>query len=157
MTRPLSGLWPFSLLAVTLLAGPAFAQTKTAVARPRGPLAYDVTKETTLSGTVSSVLAKPIPGMIMGTHLIVQTSSGSVDASLGHFAFVGSDALKVTAGDSVSVTGEMKTIQGKEVFLVRTVKTGSQVFPVRNEHGIPYSPQARAHLAQQPARKGGLL
>jgi len=157
MTRPLSGLWPFSLLAVTLLAGPAFAQTKTAVARPRGPLAYDVTKETTLSGTVSSVLAKPTPGMVMGTHLIVQTSSGSIDASVGRFAFIGRDALKVAAGDSVSVTGVMKTVQGKDVFLVRTIKTGSRVFPVRNEHGIYLSPQARAHLALQPAQKGGLL
>ena len=57
---------------------------------------YDVNKEVTLSGTVSSVLRKPAPGMIWGSHLMVETAFGRLDASLGRFGLEGKDALSVT-------------------------------------------------------------
>jgi hypothetical protein len=57
---------------------------------------YDVSKEVTLSGTVSSVLHKAAPGMTWGSHLIVETASGRLDASLGRFGLEGKGALSVT-------------------------------------------------------------
>jgi len=46
----------------------------------------------------------------------------------------------------------MKTIGNQKVFLARTVKVGDQVYTIRNEHGVPIPPQARA--SGDAARKG---
>lgn len=110
---------------------------------------YDVTREVTLSGTVSSVLAKPAPGMVWGAHLLIETTSGRVDASLGRWALLGKSALAVAPGQQVEVTGVMKTLRDKPVFMVRTVKANGKVYAVRNEYGIPVSPLARERAAQK--------
>ena len=83
---------------------------------------YDVSKEVTFSGTVSSVLHKPAPGMIWGSHLMVETVSGRLDASLGRFGLEGKGALSVTPGQQIELTGVMKTVRDKEVFVVRKSK-----------------------------------
>jgi len=110
---------------------------------------YDVSKEVTLSGTVSSVLRKPTPGMIWGSHLIVETVSGRLDASLGRFGLEGKGALSVTPGQQIELTGIMKTVRGKEVFVVRSVKANGITYALRNEHGIEVSPQARERAAEK--------
>ena len=84
---------------------------------------YDVSKEVTLSGTVSSVLHKPAPGMIWGSHLMVETIFGRLDASLGRFGLEGKGALSVTPGQQIELTGVMKAVRDKEVFVVRTRKS----------------------------------
>jgi hypothetical protein len=48
---------------------------------------YDVSKEVTLGGTVSSVLHKPAPGMIWGSHLMVETAFGRVRRQSGPIRF----------------------------------------------------------------------
>lgn len=154
MTRRFTGWWSFTLLATIFFVGPAVAQINSPVAKPAGPLSYDISKETTLSGTVASVLAKPSPGMIMGAHLMIQTSSGVVDASLDRFALIGKDALQISGGEAVEVTGVMKNINGKQVFLARTVKAGNEVYTIRNQHGIALSPAARARLSQKSNGNG---
>jgi hypothetical protein len=131
-------------LSMLLLLPPVQAQTAAVAKRHAGPFSYDVTQETTLKGTVSSVLTRPSQGMIMGSHLLFATSAGQVDASLGRFGLRGKGALSVAAGQQVEVTGVMKTIKSKQVFLARTVKVGGQVYAIRNAHGFPVSPQARA-------------
>jgi len=131
-----------------VISSPADAQTPEVATRPSGPLTYELSKETTLSGTVSSVLEKPSPGMIMGAHLLLETSSGTVDASLGRFALMGRDALSVSAGQRIEITGVMKTLQGKQVFLVRLVKANDLVQVIRNKRGLPLSPQTRERLRQ---------
>jgi hypothetical protein len=159
MRRPVLGLGSLALLAVVLSAVPTSAQWTSAGARPVGPMAYDVAKETTITGTVSSVLAKPAAGMLMGSHLLLTSASGNVDASLGLFGLRGKGALSVQSGQAVAITGVMKTVNGKQVFMARTVKVGGQVYAIRNEHGIPVTPQARLRAAAQPdssAKKGFL-
>ena len=149
-----------ALVASISLAAPAYAQTSAAATRPpesMAPFSYDASKETTLTGTVSSVLEKPSAGMIMGSHLLVETSSGTVDASLGRFALIGKDALSVSAGQLIHVTGVMKTIRGQQVFLVRTVKLNDQVYAIRNEHGLALSPQTRERLRQSAGQNGEQL
>ncbi len=110
---------------------------------------YDVSKEVTLSGTVSRVLYKPAPGMIWGSHLMVETVSGRLDASLGRFGLEGKDALSVTPGQQVELTGVMKTVHDKEVFVLRSVKANGKTYTLRNEHGIEVSPQARERAAEK--------
>jgi hypothetical protein len=116
-----------------------------------------VEKVVTLSGTVSSVLARPAEGMIVGSHLVLETGSGRVDASLGKWGLAGKGALSVEAGEAVEVTGVMKTIRDKQVLMVHTVKVGSQVYTIRNQHGVPVSPQSRERASHLAAQKGATL
>ncbi len=120
-------------------------------------LRYDISKEITLHGTVSDVLKKPAKGMIMGSHLLIQTGVGPLDASLGRFGLQGRGALSVGAGKQVEVTGVMKTINGKQVFLARTVTVDGHAYTMRNEHGIPVSPQTRERASEKTVRKGAYL
>jgi hypothetical protein len=131
----------FAILAVPLGAQPV----------PKAQPYYDITKEVTLNGTVSSVISRAAAGMSAGSHLMLATSSGAVDTSLGRWGLVGKGALSVAAGARVEVTGVMKTFRDKEVFIARTVKVGGQVYTMRNQHGIPVSPQSRARAGQNPA------
>ncbi len=110
---------------------------------------YDVSKEVTLSGTVSSVLDKPAPGMIWGSHLMVETVSCRLDASLGRFGLEGKGALSVTPGQQIELTGVMKTVRDKEVFVVRSVKANGKTYTMRNEHGIEVSPLTRERAAEK--------
>jgi hypothetical protein len=133
---PLFG--PLAILALCLFAMPIHAQTAAATNKTNLRPWYDVTKEVTLTGTVSSVVEKSTreSGMLMGSHLMVQTASGKVDASLGKFAMKGEGALSVTAGQSVQMIGVMKTIKDKQVFVTRIVQVNGHAFTIRNEHGF---------------------
>jgi len=110
---------------------------------------YDVTKEVTLSGTVCAVLTRPAAGMIGGSHLLLTTVSGTVDASLGRWGMQGKGALSVTVGQQVEVTGIMEMLKNQPVFLARTVKSAGTVYTIRNGYGIPVSPQARARATEK--------
>jgi hypothetical protein len=146
-TRLIAGLLAGLLLAI--LAVPLVAQPE----RESHPF-YDITKEVTLTGTVSSVLARPTEGMLFGSHLMLETASGQVDASLGKWGLQGKGALSVSAGEPVQVTGVMKTIHDKEVFIVRAVKVNGQVYTIRNRYGVPNSPQSRERVSQNAAKGG---
>lgn len=135
-------------LLVAILAVPLIAQPTTHESHSY----YDITKEVTLHGTVESVLMRGEQGMIPGSHLMLETSSGKIDASLGKWGLYGKGALSVSAGQQVEVTGVMKTLKGdKEAFLVRLVKANGHYYTIRNAHGAPQSPQSR-----ERAVKGGL-
>jgi hypothetical protein len=135
-----------------LLIGLLFASLAVPLGAQSAPKArrfYDITQEATIHGTVSSVLERAPVGTIPGPHLLLATASGAVDASLGRWGLQGKGALSVAAGEQVEVTGVMKTLKGREVFVARTVKVGGQVYIMRNEHGLSMSPQARARAGQK--------
>jgi hypothetical protein len=148
MKRLVAGLFVLALLCVVLAPSPTQAQTSE---RHAGLLSYDISQEVTLNGTVSGVLPKPARGMMMGSHLLLATASGPVDASLASFGLQGKGAVSVTTGQQIQVTGVMKTINDKQVFLARTVKANGQAYTIRNERGIPVSPAAR----ERASRKAG--
>ena len=154
MRKVLGGLGLATLVAVLSLAVPATAQTVKPVKRAPVAPQYDVRQETTLKGTVNQVVTKPSKGMLVGTHMMVTTSSGVVDAHLGMFAMRGKNALKLTPGESVQMVGVMKNSGKEHVFLVRSVKTGSTEFAVRNEHGYLLTPASRK--GEVSTRKGAL-
>lgn len=115
---------------------------------------YDIRSEVTLTGVVLNVLRAPSQGMIPGSHILLATSSGNVDASLGRWGLEGGGALSAAPGQVVEVTGVMKTLLDKPVFVVRTAKVGDQTYQIRNELGIPVSPQSRERALQNAAQKG---
>jgi hypothetical protein len=148
-------------LAVLLLISsqrPMQAQaTTTAAATGVAGPGYDVNEEVTLTGTVSSVLTKAAPGMIVGSHLLLATANGEMDASLGRFGLQGEGAVSVAAGQQIEATGVMKRIRDKSFFLVRSIKVDSEVYVVRNKHGFPVSPQARRRAVEKTVGKGESL
>lgn len=157
MKRLLSGLCAVMFLSLLLPLSLVHAQTAAVAKRHAGPFSYDVTQETTLKGTVSSVLTKPSRGMIMGSHLLFATSAGQVDASLGRFGLRGKGALSVAAGQQVEVTGVMKTIRSRQVFLARTVNVGGQVYTIRNARGFSVPPHAREIANRKATGRGVAL
>jgi hypothetical protein len=132
---------------------PVQAQTTAVATKAAGAFSYSVTEEVTLTGTVSSVLTKATSGTIVGSHMLLATLSGPVDASLGRFGLRGNGAVSIAAGQQIEATGVMKTIRDKRFFLVRTIKVGDEVYTIRNEHGFPVSPRARERAGQKADQK----
>ena len=147
-TRAVAAWAGLAGLLLAMLAAPLVAQS----ASPSQAFAYDIREEVTIQGTVSSALLRPAPGMVVGSHLLLATPSGPVDASLGRFGLYGKGAVSVATGQQVEVTGLMQTIGSQKVFVARTVKVGDLVYTIRNQHGVPISPQAR--IGGDAARKG---
>ena len=152
--------WRFALgpmfVALCVFVMPIHAQTAEVTTKPAVHLRYDISKEVTLTGTVSSVVKSPTREMKMvsGSHLFVGTKAGTVDASLGLFAMKGQGALSVKPGEHVQMTGVMKTVEGKQVFIARVVQTNGHEYIIRNEHGFAYRPVART---AKSGAKGGQL
>ena len=92
--------------------------------------------------------------MVSGSHLIVQTKNGAVDASLGRFAMRGKGGVSVTPGQQVEVTGVMKTMKGKQVFVTRLVQANGHTYRIRNEHGF-VSERVAVDGVTKSASKGG--
>jgi hypothetical protein len=99
MRRIFLGLGAAGLLAILPLAPSVRAQTTASATQHERPFNYDVTKETTLNGKVSAVIAKPEQGMLWGSHIMVETSGGTVDASLGTLGMRGKNSAGFTVGD----------------------------------------------------------
>jgi hypothetical protein len=154
--------WRFRVLPVLALAFcmsalPLPAQTSDVSTQTTAHPWYDIAKEVTLTGTVISVEKTPARGTatLIGSHLMIQTNVGPVDASLGSYALKGKGALSVSTGDSVRVNGVMKTVQGKQVFIARVVTTNGHAYVLRNEHGMVYLHAGKG--ATTSATKGGTL
>ena len=150
-----TGLGTLAIFLLIPSVSPILAQLTPAATEPVTPFSYDVAKEGTVIGTVSRVLLKASPGMVAGSHLLLATPSGLVDASLGRFGLRGK--VSIAAGQQIEATGVMRTIKDKSFFLVRTIKVGAEVYTIRNEHGFPVSPQARERASQKKGRDGESL
>jgi hypothetical protein len=149
MIRLCSGLGAF-LLAVALFAAPIHAQA----VRP-GAFGYDASKEVTLNATVETVVTKPSPGTLMGPHLVLQTSSGRVQASLGRYALRGKDAIPLASGQRIQVTGVMTSVGNSPIFLARTIQVEGRIYTIRNANGFVVPP-VHDQSATTPAKGGSL-
>jgi hypothetical protein len=146
--RKIAGLLGLPMaLAISLLAGPLYANESGAVKRTVEVSKYDVTKEVTVEGTIQSLIRKPAPGAIMGAHLMVSTAHGTVDAHIGNYLVVGKYATPLAAGQSVKLVGMMTTFNHQDVFLVRTMQSGSRTITVRTDRGFLVYPGAKTLAA----------
>ena len=134
---------------------PALAQLS---ARPKVPVSsptgYDVRKEVTIEGTVTSVVTKPSAGMLAGAHVILASSSGPIDVHLGNAATNVSRGLSYTSGERLRIVGVMTTAYGRSVFLARTIQAGSRVQVIRNERGLPVRLGPAGPLGRAKAENG---
>ena len=135
-------------LMLAIVAVPLNAQAVAHAIHEEHPY-YDAAKEVTLNGTVANVVTKPSEGMMMGAHLLLETGSGQLDASLGPWGLAGKGAPSVTVGQEVVVTGIVKTVNNRQIFVVRTINAGGKLYTIRNRHGVLVSPQARERAAQK--------
>lgn len=117
---------------------------------------YDIAKEIKAQGTVTKI-ENVVSGGPLGIHIHIQTQQGVVDAHLGASSVARAEALGLSAGQSVAVTGMMATIGGNPVLLARILATSSHIFILRNEQGMPARSLApRGSAASAKAVKGGL-
>jgi hypothetical protein len=148
MNRVVGGIRLLTLLACTLAAASAFANTSNVPRRAYVAPRYDLSKEVTLHGTVRSVMPKAQPGMMFGAHLIVSTTHGAVDAPIGPWGLKGPQSNLLHAGDSVTVTGVMTTFNGRSVLLTRLIQVAGQTITVRSKTGavlLPGAAERRSH------------
>jgi hypothetical protein len=150
LIRKLSAVCGFFLIALL----PSM-QSQAATSTSSFPFRYDTSEEVTVRGSVTAVLTKAPKGMMNGSHLLLATLSGPIDVSLGAYALIGKDALTVRLGEQVEVIGVMKTLNTKSVLMARTVTAGDHVYPIRSEHGIAMSTQARERARRASAPDGG--
>jgi hypothetical protein len=118
-----------------LSTAPAFAQNAASSATS-AMAAYDLSKEIKIQGTIQKIETAGDTGPA-GTHILVQTSQGVVDAQLGFGSAVAPANLGFSEGASVTVIGMMETLGGNSVMLARVLTTPSRVFVLRSERGIP--------------------
>ncbi len=123
----LSGVVAVSLYAQT---APSRATRNTMVS------AYDISKEVKVSGTIEKIDGFGPNGPI-GTHILIQTASGVVDAHLGFGSAASAKNLGISVGQQVTVVGMMETVGNSNVLMARILTTPSRVIVLRNEHGIP--------------------
>ena len=138
------GTW-LALNAATLFfgAGVKAQQIPHAIVHSSSKAAYDMARETVLSGKIVEYSA-PSRGVPMGAHITLQTSSGTVDVHAGNPKLIAASNLSLQAGDSVSITGENVDFAGKTVFVARTIQKGMQSVAVRSKNGTPLRPVSRS-------------
>jgi len=155
MRKMLGGISLLTVLAISSLAAPLYAAHKPAFKRAVQTPRYDVTKEVTIQGTIQAVVKKPTPGMMLGTHLLVASPKGTIDAHIGGFVERGQHAYSPAVGQSVKLVGVMTTINHKSVFLTRTIETGYRTVQVRTARGFLIVPGMKGRLAQAKLAAGG--
>lgn len=150
MKKLLGGLGLLALMAFSFTASSqAATATKKIAITPKHT--YDVSKEVTLQGTVSNVVKKPSAGMLTGTHLMLATANGSVDAHIGTYPGRDKHIDSLSQGQSVKAVGMMQKTKHGQVFIVRTIEADGSTYTVRNKYGFFVGP------ASARAKKNGRL
>jgi hypothetical protein len=126
-------------LCVVLMSGAACGLP--ASAEEAQLLGYSPARETTFTGTIDQVVAGHTAGSPAGLHLLVNTSNGVVDASLG--SYVSAEVQQSLAkGAAVQLSGVTRSIDGTQYLLTRTLSVAGHATSIRNEHGFLIHPRA---------------
>jgi hypothetical protein len=111
-------------------AQPAPAAAKTA------PGTYNIANDVSLQGTILSYTENSQTPPI-GTHLVLQTSTGNVEVHLGDARLLHLAKMNLAQGMSIRVVGQTQTVGAKPIFMARLVQSGAQILAVRSVHGLP--------------------
>lgn len=131
------GIFASVLIVSAVIAAPLHAQTASSHATTNTMVpSYDLSKEVRVQGVIEKINGFGSHGPI-GTHILIQTASGTVDAHLGFGSAASSKNLGISVGQNVTVIGMMETVGSSNVLMARILTTPSRVVVLRNEHGIP--------------------
>ena len=126
---------------------------QTATSAPERPIAYTLSREVTLLGTVVKYeAASSTPPL--GAHVLLQTPSGQVDVHLGNAKILQARHFELSAGDSVRIIGEDLAYGEGKIFAARIVQKGAQAVAVRNTRGFALTPASALTPAQIEALRG---
>ncbi len=140
------------ITAVLAAAGSVGAQTA-----PRAETSqYQVSREVTLVGTVSSVIENSKTGPL-GTHVMVQSASGLVDVHVGSAKYLEMNKLNLKSGDSVRIIGENFEVGAATVFYARIVQDGTSALAVRSTKGMPLWKNGKRLATNANANREGAL
>lgn len=136
-SRCLLFLGLFALILGTVGTAPTSAHSRSSQAKA-GALVpvYDLAKEIKVQGTIEKIDGFGTSGPI-GTHILIQTASGVIDAHLGFGPAASRRYLGISVGESVTVIGMMQRVGSGSVLIARILTTPSHIFVLRNEHGVP--------------------
>lgn len=159
MIRNQSGRFILAIFAaVAAAAMPAAAQSASAGDAPSSSMVrvYDISKEIKVEGTIQKVVTEAASPL--GTHVLVQTATGVVDAHLGSGAAAKPSYLGIAEGQNVTLVGMMETFDNNPVLVTRLLTTSNRIFVLRNEHGIPVRgiPGKSTLSSHGQTQKGGL-
>ena len=142
-------------MAAGIFSGTAIAQEKTVADASAETRSYDLQREVTLTGTVQSFIeaAETAP---RGAHVILQTSSGTVDVHLGDARLLAAHQFTIHSGDTLRIIGETVAYANGTQFVARIVQKGTQVLAVRSVRGIPLSYMAPRTEAKAKPQGGAL-
>ena len=99
---------------------------------------YSPAAESTADGVIVEVRQYwcPINGD-EGTHLLLKTSTGTLEVHVAPRRFLNGNGVTFNQGDQVSVVGSMVNYQGHESMIARKITRGDQTFAVRQPDGQP--------------------
>ncbi|MGH9757552.1 MAG: hypothetical protein ACRD4M_07420 [Candidatus Acidiferrales bacterium] len=116
---------------------------------------YDLSREIVVQGNIQKIdtAGDRVP---MGAHLLVETSTGLVDAHLGTLNAASLKLLGLYNGEAVSLTGITESENGNSVMLVRILNVAGRNFTLRNKNGLPLkSLVPRVASTDRTIAKGG--
>lgn len=132
-----AGMILLGIVAMTAVATTSYAQRCPGCGGSGAPH-YDVTAETTVTGTIDDVRTiEPAGGAIGGVHLIVNTPSGLTEVHVGPAWFVSSKNITFAKDDTVTIVGSSTKMAGKDVVIAREITKGSQTLTLRDAKGFP--------------------
>jgi hypothetical protein len=137
------------MLCIAFAASTAQAQTPqpTTTSAKTAPGTYNIANDVSLQGTILSYTENSQTPPL-GTHLVLQTSTGNVEVHLGDARLLHLAKMNLAEGVRIRVVGQMQTSGVKPVFMARLVQSGAQILAVRSVHGLPLAAGGiRAHKA----------
>jgi hypothetical protein len=133
--------------AMVFSAGVGAQERHAPVSWASRPTAYDVSRETTLQGTVVSYTEESSRAPI-GARVTVQTARGPVDVHLGPASYLHSNHFSLSAGDAVRFVGVNISANANNVFLARIAQKGTQALALRSPRGFLLATSATRALPQ---------
>jgi hypothetical protein len=153
MKRVLQWSWMATALVTFCVA----ASSVSAQTAPQADASqYQVGREVTIVGTVSSVVENSKTGPL-GTHVMVQASSGLVDVHVGSAKYLSMNKLNLKTGDSVRIIGENFATGSDTVFFARIVQDGTAAVAVRSPRGMPLWKNGKRLATNTNANREGAL
>jgi hypothetical protein len=109
------------------------------------PRAYDASREVTVGGVVTSVVATNGADGVVGVHLAVETARGtSVRVHPGPAMFIGMNDGSFFVDDQILVTGAFVTHDGDMALWARQITKHGTTITLRSPDGTPRWPYATA-------------
>jgi hypothetical protein len=121
------------VLVVILVLGLASAFAE----GPRGMRNYDPKTELTLKGTIQDVQEQSGKNGQMGTHLTLNTESGTLPVHVGPSSYIAKKQFSFAKGDEIQVLGSKVLIAGNEAPLAREITKNGKTLVLRNAQGVP--------------------